>query len=405
MYSRDRINNKYKETTPTSFSSNYEQSRLQELGIDHNQLNFSLGDDFPLAGGPTNTNLVLKTTSTETTTQQQQQQQNTSSTSNFNNRISSSLGTLRFGPLRRKKEEEEEIYTNNNDQQRNYHRSMSTNPIRSLKRKMDKPLLINNSMITPGGQLGDGNADDPYYYMKDVLLSVMSKVDKSFLRFVHLLENTNTAEGSEFRKLNSALMRDVESALDALKQMDASVMTVERAPAQFQHVDSAELQARKEFCSEVRSKLRKVKQKMQHDRSTLAKLESDKRKLLLARRKDNAPAIGNSRGPGGSSNAAFVDSQRQRQLMLRKQQDDQLGDLSRGVDVLDEAANEINVELEIQGRMMDEIEDDMDHVQAKMGFVMGGMAKLLKTKNRYALYLILFLMLAIFILAILLFKT
>ena len=55
--------------------------------------------------------------------------------------------------------------------------------------------------------------------------------------------------------------------------------------------------------------------------------------------------------------------------------------------------------------MMDEIGDDMAHVQAKMGFVMGGMAKLLKTKNRYALYLIFFMMLMILILSILLFHT
>ena len=84
--------------------------------------------------------------------------------------------------------------------------------------------------------------------------------------------------------------------------------------------------------------------------------------------------------------------------MMMRQQDEVLDDLDDAVLRVGNMAGAIEVEIGEQNKMLKSLDEDLTDAEEKLGFVMGKLAKLLKTKNKCQLGLILVLMLIVVIL-------
>jgi syntaxin 6 len=79
-----------------------------------------------------------------------------------------------------------------------------------------------------------------------------------------------------------------------------------------------------------------------------------------------------------------MDSQA-RQSLLMQHQDETLDELGEAVLKVGHMAETINEEIGQQNKMLSEMEEDLEHVEEELGMVMGKLAKVLKTKDRWQL--------------------
>mmetsp|Transcript_15718 Transcript_15718/g.59788 ORF Transcript_15718/g.59788 Transcript_15718/m.59788 type:complete len:112 (+) Transcript_15718:750-1085(+) len=73
-------------------------------------------------------------------------------------------------------------------------------------------------------------------------------------------------------------------------------------------------------------------------------------------------------------------------VMCRLHPDETLVELGQGVDRVGHMAGNINEELMAQNRMLDDFERDLDRAEEEMGFMLGKIAKLLKTKDHCQIF-------------------
>jgi syntaxin 6 len=90
---------------------------------------------------------------------------------------------------------------------------------------------------------------------------------------------------------------------------------------------------------------------------------------------------------------------------MMKQQDETLDDLDLAVTRVGYLAETIHEEIESQNKMLTELEDDLADAEEQLGVVMGKLAKLLKTKSRCQIGLILILSLIVLVLFFLVLYT
>eukprot|EP00389_Voromonas_pontica_P002508 GDKH01003719.1.p1 GENE.GDKH01003719.1~~GDKH01003719.1.p1 ORF type:complete len:113 (+),score=9.34 GDKH01003719.1:155-493(+) len=105
----------------------------------------------------------------------------------------------------------------------------------------------------------------------------------------------------------------------------------------------------------------------------------------------------------GKGRDRFFQSQEQVQQQLRSQGDEQLQELGRTADRLHNAALVVSNEIQEQQRMLSELDQEIDREAAKMNFVMGKMAKLLKTSDSKQICLVLFLIAVLAVLLVMIF--
>ena len=90
---------------------------------------------------------------------------------------------------------------------------------------------------------------------------------------------------------------------------------------------------------------------------------------------------------------------------MMQQQDNALDGLSTAVTRVSHMAETIHEEIEMQNKMLSELEDDLVDAEEQLGVVMGKLGKLLKTKNRCQIGLILILSLIVLVLFFLVLYT
>ena len=88
-----------------------------------------------------------------------------------------------------------------------------------------------------------------------------------------------------------------------------------------------------------------------------------------------------------------------------REQDENIDQLDGAVDRVHRMASEIHGELSTQSRMLDEMESELDETTEKMNFVMGKLAKLLKTKDTCQIWTIVALTIVLIVMVLLVIYT
>mmetsp|Transcript_39743 Transcript_39743/g.47759 ORF Transcript_39743/g.47759 Transcript_39743/m.47759 type:complete len:290 (+) Transcript_39743:38-907(+) len=242
-------------------------------------------------------------------------------------------------------------------------------------------------------------ADDPFHVFRDDVTRKLNLVDESLNRYTRVVYETDTAVNThELKDSKKQLKRHLKHAESTLKDLQSTVRAVERNPNQFHHISHEELRSRQIFVEDAKDRLANCKDKIT-SASVRKKIADDEKALSLRRMGDASNVSRNQR----EENDMLQNERAQSQVML-KQQDETLDVLGEAVQRVGDIADNIHDELQVQNRMLSDFEEDLDDAEEKLGMVMGKLAKLLKTKNKWQLGTILILSLIVIVLFFLVFS-
>ena len=178
-----------------------------------------------------------------------------------------------------------------------------------------------------------------------------------------------------------------------------TVELVQKDREQFAHIDDFELVDRTDYITKTREEVRAV--------AAYFKGNEVKQKMIA----DERDAVASTAGAMGATNSEeaenthFIVDKQAEARMIMQQQDEDLVELGQGVDRLNELSQGINQELKTQNQMLSDLDRDIDEAAEKMNFVMGKMARLLKTKDTCQICVILVLTFILLLLVFLVIYT
>eukprot|EP00924_Labyrinthula_sp_SR-Ha-C_P012533 snap_masked-scaffold_10-processed-gene-9.16-mRNA-1 protein AED:1.00 eAED:1.00 QI:0/0/0/0/1/1/2/0/261 len=178
-------------------------------------------------------------------------------------------------------------------------------------------------------------------------------------------------------------------------------------------IDSASVKNKREYYnikSKCESVLRKIKQTehliftQEANATEPNTFNFDDTKLSLQESKNKVTSrlhqlnkVDVSKVINSSDNASFnieSDGSKQKQLrqqLLEREQEETLGEISHSVNRLGEMAKAVNVEIDEQNFLLDELDEDVNNLQARLDFTLEQMDLLLGTNNRCETLIILLL--------------
>jgi syntaxin 6 len=310
-------------------------------------------------------------------------------------------------------EDEEEFYNDNGD-------SSSTAAAAAA------PIASTSTAATATTSTFIGE-DDPFYMFRGDLTKKILLVDQELNTYTTLVHTTDTATNThQIKETKKQLKRHIKHAESTLTDLETTVRVVERQRDKFPHIHDGEMDDRKNFVQESKRRINDAKLAMQSE-EIKQKLLKDERTLTERRRGGGGGAGGvagsnsnSSRRNNGvaddleSDNNNTVNSntnyngdseERSETMLMMQQQDETLEDLDLAVTRVGYMAETIHEEIESQNKMLTELEDDLADAEEQLGMVMGKLAKLLKTKSRCQIGLILILSLIVLVLFFLVLYT
>lgn len=245
-----------------------------------------------------------------------------------------------------------------------------------------------------------GAAHDPFHVVKDELTTKLRALETTVARFTGLLFGPGTtAENPSFRAAKKEVAREVRAAEAQFKDLSLTVDYVERDRAAFSHIDDAELEHRREFLRSARAQLAAARDAVAGPRAR-AKIEADEKAAVAAREGDYGAS-----NDLEMQNTDFIHGQSAQARATMREQDENIDQLDGAVDRVHRMASEIHGELSTQSRMLDEMESELDETTEKMNFVMGKLAKLLKTKDTCQIWTIVALTIVLIVMVLLVIYT
>ena len=272
-----------------------------------------------------------------------------------------------------------------------------------------------NSATTTSTFIGE---DDPFYMFRGDLTKKILLVDQELNTYTTLVHTTDTATNTHaIKDSKKQLKRHIKHAESTLSDLETTVRVVERQREKFPHIHDTEMESRREFVRESKSRINDSKQLMQGE-EIKQKFLRDERALMERRRGGSGGDTGRGgtldleQGNASTSttnnnyNGSGINSEEQSESMLMmQQQDETLDDLDLAVTRVGYMAESIHEEIELQNKMLTDLEDDLADAEEQLGVVMGKLAKLLKTKSRCQIGLILILSLIVLVLFFLVLYT
>eukprot|EP00551_Chaetoceros_affinis_P008450 CAMPEP_0203674148 /NCGR_PEP_ID=MMETSP0090-20130426/15043_1 /ASSEMBLY_ACC=CAM_ASM_001088 /TAXON_ID=426623 /ORGANISM="Chaetoceros affinis, Strain CCMP159" /LENGTH=322 /DNA_ID=CAMNT_0050539941 /DNA_START=60 /DNA_END=1025 /DNA_ORIENTATION=- len=220
--------------------------------------------------------------------------------------------------------------------------------------------------------------DDPFYVFKEDLQVKLEMVDDGLERFERIVQITDTAVNThEVKEVKKQLKRHIKNAESTLKDLQTTVRLVEKNRDDFQNIDDSELGNRKNFILASANRIKLVKTQMNSD-SIKSKLLADER----AKSKRRLGLLGAKSEEEEEETKFIAKSHASTQLMMQ-QQDETLDELGDAVVRVGHMAENIHDELGQQNKMLTDLEDDLVNAEEQLGLVMGRLAKMLKTKNKW----------------------
>ena len=188
------------------------------------------------------------------------------------------------------------------------------------------------------------------------------------------------------------LKRHIKNAESTLRDLQTTVRMVEKKRDRFPDIDDAELFERKNFTLLCTDRIKKGKDGM-NSQFIKTKMLKDQRSFTKRRL-----GLESTRSEETEETNFIENNQASSQLMMMEQQDETLDELDGAVVRVGHMAENIHEELGHQNKMLNELEDDLENAEEQLGLVMGKLAKMLKTKNKWQLCTILALSMIVIVL-------
>ncbi|KAL3506878.1 hypothetical protein ACH5RR_032260 [Cinchona calisaya] len=243
------------------------------------------------------------------------------------------------------------------------------------------------------------SAHDPFYIVKEEIQDSIDKLLSSFHRWERI-----PPDSGEQLNLTKELLAGCESIDWQVDELDKTISVAARDPSWY-GINESELEKRRRWTSNARSQVGNVKKalvagKESNGLSTF-NVNGMRRELM---RMPNSQQTDRSNQYSAQANDDLISSESDRQLLLIKQQDEELDELSASVERIGGVGLTIHEELLAQEKIIDDLgtemegtSDRLDFVQKKVGMVM----KKAGAKGQYMM--ILFLVILFIILFVLVF--
>ncbi len=199
----------------------------------------------------------------------------------------------------------------------------------------------------------------------------------------------------EIKDSKKQLKRHIKNTESTLRDLQTTVRMVEKKRNKFANISDEELHERKSFTASCADRIRHSKDDMNS--------QAIKTKMLADERKKSKRRLGlkndtKSFDTENDEEAQFLGNDHATAHLMMKQQDETLDDLDDAVVRVGHMAGHIHEELGSQNKMLNELEDDLQNAEEQLGLVMGKLAKLLRTTNKWQLRTIMILSLIVIVL-------
>mmetsp|Transcript_10675 Transcript_10675/g.26142 ORF Transcript_10675/g.26142 Transcript_10675/m.26142 type:complete len:278 (-) Transcript_10675:238-1071(-) len=236
-------------------------------------------------------------------------------------------------------------------------------------------------------------SSDPFYVAKEEIESGLRSVQQLFNKFREETRNPAASSASSSGKLGNEILSEIKQLQYDLQDVETTIGIVEANPGKFR-VDQRELQGRKQFLQQTERSLKELTSSVQGEIRRIASSGGGAGSSSASSSSRGPQSVGNTRHqrPGGGRELDdFVAQGTQNQRQLVKEQDEQLAELSKCTERLNQTAQVINTELKEQERMLTELDEDIDRETEKMSFVMRRLGILMQSSDRSQLWTILIL--------------
>ncbi|WCJ27116.1 Syntaxin-61 [Euphorbia peplus] len=243
------------------------------------------------------------------------------------------------------------------------------------------------------------SAQDPFYIVKEEIQESVDKILSSF----HQWERTSDME--EQMHLTKELLTGCESIEWQVDELDKTISVAARDPSWY-GIDEAELDKRRRWTSTARTQVGNVKKTVVAGKggnnSGAATMNGMRRELMRLQNVHEAEKS----NPYSQGNDDFIQSESDRQLLLIRQQDEELDELSASVERIGGVGLTIHEELLAQEKIIDDLGTEMDNTSNRLDFVQKKVAMVMKKAGmKGQIMMIAFLLLLFIILFVLVFLT
>ncbi|KAL7101965.1 hypothetical protein ACP275_08G089200 [Erythranthe tilingii] len=245
------------------------------------------------------------------------------------------------------------------------------------------------------------SAQDPFYIVKE---EIQDSIDKLLSTF-HKWERMPSDSGEQLR-LTKELHVGCDSIQWQVDELDKAIAVASKDPALY-GINEVELDKRRRWTSNAREQVKNVKKLVVNGKELNGTSTSNfnERNRELSRL-PNSHQPDKSNYYGGRDNDDFVSSESDRQMLLMRQQDEELDELTASVQVIGGVGRTIHEELLAQEKIMDELGMEMDSTSNRLDFVQKKVGMIMKKAGaKGQLMMILFLLVLFIILFVLVFLT
>uniref|UniRef100_A0A0D6R6D7 t-SNARE coiled-coil homology domain-containing protein n=1 Tax=Araucaria cunninghamii TaxID=56994 RepID=A0A0D6R6D7_ARACU len=248
-------------------------------------------------------------------------------------------------------------------------------------------------------------AQDPFYIVKEEIQDSVDKLQATYRRYEQLLPSSG-----ERVHLTKELLSGCESIEWQVDELDRAIAVAAKDPVRFS-IDEVELEKRKRWTGSTRTQMEALRKAVQTSMEKLpgknhsaTLIANGMRRELLRLPNDHTGAKPNH--VMDPENDDFIQSESDRQVLLMKEQDQELDELSASVERLGGVGLTIHEELMGQERILNELDQDMDKTSNRLEFVQKKVALVMKKAGaKGQIMMIVFLLILFIVLVLLVFYT
>ncbi|KAI9108606.1 hypothetical protein K1719_020490 [Acacia pycnantha] len=235
------------------------------------------------------------------------------------------------------------------------------------------------------------SAQDPFYVVKEEIQESIDKLQSTFHQW------QSTPSGSVERvNLSKEMLTSCESIEWQVDELDKAIAVAARDPSWY-GIDETELENRRRWTSSARTQVGSVKRTVEAGkRSNMTSLGNVERHRELMRL-PNSHQADTSNQYAGHDNDDFISSESDRQLLLIKQQDEELDELSVSVQRIGGVGLTIHEELLAQEKIVDELGAEMDSTSNRLDFVQKKVGMVMKKAGAKGQIMMILALVALFI--------
>ncbi|CAF2252235.1 unnamed protein product [Brassica napus] len=240
------------------------------------------------------------------------------------------------------------------------------------------------------------SAQDPFYIVKEEIQDSIDKLQSTF----HKWERVSPGMGDQVH-VTKELLANCGSIEWQVDELEKAVAVAAKDPALY-GIDDAELERRRRWTSNARTQVRNVKTGVLAGKGSAgAGNASEVRRELM--RMPNSNEASRYDQYGGRDDDGFVQSESDRQMLLIKQQDEELDELSKSVERIGGVGLTIHDELVAQERIIDELGTEMDSTKNRLEFVQKKVGMVMKKAGAKGQMMMICFLLVLFIILFVLF--